>query len=59
MAKMSAKEANKQRWMRRYAELAVEMNPKLAGRICWDTATYQFNQGINVYEAAKRAVERP
>ena len=32
-------------WMVKYERKLLELKPKLAGKIDWDTANHQFNQG--------------
>lgn len=47
--KIDWKKAN---WMKRYESKLVELNPSLAGRVDWDTATFFYNEGANPEEKA-------
>tara|TARA_Y100000310_G_scaffold1346_1_gene1827 strand:+ start:1052 stop:1474 length:423 start_codon:yes stop_codon:yes gene_type:complete len=45
------------RWMRDVSDEVEKLNPKMAGRIDWDTAQYLMNTGKKPKEAAKRLVK--
>lgn len=42
------------RWMGQVEVFAVAINPACAGKLDWHTATYLFNLGKSVEEAAER-----
>ena len=43
-------------WLRKTSKLAEEIEPKIAGRIHWDTATHLYNIGDSPQKAAKELV---
>ena len=40
-------------WMAEVEAQVVSLNPALAGRLDWDTATYLFNEGRTVAQAVE------
>ena len=46
------------RWMKALSDEIERLNPKMAGRIEWDTAQYLMNTGVKPKEAAKRMAKR-
>jgi len=45
------------RWMADVSDEVEKLNPKMAGRIDWDTAQHLMNKGTKPKEAAKRLVK--
>ena len=45
------------RWMADVNDEVEKLNPKMAGRIDWDTAQHLMNKGTKPKEAAKRLVK--
>lgn len=48
-------EDKKAKWMKEYERLVIAARPELAGKIDWNTATFLFNQGLSVQDAASKA----
>jgi len=46
------------RWMADVSDEVEKLNPKMAGRIDWDTAQYLMNKGMKPKEAAKRMAKK-
>ena len=46
------------RWMADLSDEVERLNPKMAGRIDWDTAQYLMNKGMKPKEAAKKVAKR-
>ena len=46
------------RWMADLSDEVERLNPKMAGRIDWDTAQYLMNKGMKPKEAAKRMAKK-
>ena len=46
------------RWMADVSDEFEKLNPKMAGRIDWDTAQYLMNKGMKPKEAAKRMAKK-
>ena len=49
---MTKKEKMRANWMANFDTKVLELNPKLAGKICWNTATYFYNSGLTYQIAA-------
>ena len=47
-----------QQWMAAFADEVERINPKMAGRIDWDTAQYLKDKGMKPKEAAKRIAKK-
>ena len=47
-----------QQWMKALSDEIERLNPKMAGRIDWDTAQYLMNTGVKPKEAAKRMAKK-
>ena len=45
------------RWMADLSDEVERLNPKMAGRIDWDTAQYLMNKGMKPKEAAKKVAK--
>jgi hypothetical protein len=43
--------------MREYERLVLESRPALAGKVCWSTATYFYNEGLSAARAAAKFVQ--
>jgi hypothetical protein len=54
MNHMSRKQAHRAEWMGNFSDKVIHLNPRHAGRICWDTAAHYFNTGLGWQEAALR-----
>jgi len=52
--KRQSKRAEERRaaWMREFEECVVDLDPRHAGRICWDTATYYYISGYMAMTSA-------
>ena len=48
-----------QQWMAAFSDEIEKLNPKMAGRIDWDSAQTLKDKGMNPKEAAKRLAKRP
>ncbi len=46
-----------QQWMKALSDEVERLNPKMVGRIDWDTAQYLKDKGVKPKEAAKRIVK--
>ena len=46
------------RWMADLSDEVERLNPKMAGRIDWDTAQYLKDKGVKPKEAAKKVAKR-
>ena len=46
------------RWLADLSDEVERLNPKMAGRIDWDTAQYLMNKGMKPKEAAKKVAKR-
>ena len=47
-----------QQWMAAFADEIEILNPKMVGRIDWDTAQYLKDKGVKPKEAAKKVAKR-
>jgi len=47
----------RQAWMKRYQDAFLNELPCEAGRLCWNTASFHWNQGHDAAEAGKQAAE--
>ena len=47
-----------QQWMKAFADEVERINPKMVGRIDWDTAQYLKDKVVKPKEAAKKVAKR-
>ena len=52
------KKSMAKRWMIDLSNEVKKLNPKMAGKIDWDTAQYLLNKGIDAKEAAKQLAKK-
>ena len=48
-----------QQWMAAFSDEIERLNPKMVGRIDWDSAQYLKDKGMKPKEAAKKLAKRP
>ena len=48
-----------QQWMAAFSDEIERLNPKMVGRIDWDSAQYLKDNGMKPKEAAKKLAKRP
>ena len=57
-ATRAGRQKQHQQWMAPFADEVEILNPKMVGRIDWDTAQYLKDKGVEPKEAAKKVVKR-